>query len=80
MKYEKGTEEVKVKKNIRTGIIIFIWIILWQLAALAIGRPIFFVGPVEVCQALFQQILVVCPLHQGGKLRRPGIQASDLGG
>ena len=56
MKYEKGTAKVKIKKNIRTGIIIFIWIILWQLAALAIGRPIFFVGPAEVCQALFQQV------------------------
>lgn len=47
---------MKTGKGIRTGIIIFIWIIIWQITALLINRSIFFVGPVEVCLALMQQI------------------------
>lgn len=47
---------MRIKKNIRTGLVIFIWIILWQIAAWVIGRPIFFVGPMEVCESLVMQI------------------------
>lgn len=47
---------MKVKKRIRTGIIILIWIILWQMAAVIINRPIFFVGPIEVVQSFLTQV------------------------
>ena len=44
------------RKSVRTGIIIFIWILIWQAVAGIINRPIFFVGPVDVCGALISQM------------------------
>lgn len=45
-----------MKKSVRTGIIIAIWLALWQLAAWSIDRSIVFVGPAEVCRALAAQV------------------------
>lgn len=45
-----------MKKKYRTVLIIAIWILLWQLAAVLIDRKIIFVGPLEVVKALAEQV------------------------
>lgn len=45
-----------MKKQFRSILIIGIWIVLWQLAAVLIDRKIIFVGPLDVVQALAVQI------------------------
>lgn len=45
-----------MKKRVRTGVLIFIWLCIWQAAAWGIGNRILFVGPVEVLGALKEQI------------------------
>ena len=47
-----------MKKKFRSFIIIFIWIALWQLAAVAIQNKIIFVGPWEALQSLSVQIFL----------------------
>lgn len=42
----------------RAGIWLF-WLILWQLASMAVGNAILLVGPAEVIQALLSQIFTV---------------------
>lgn len=45
-----------MKKKYRSVLIISIWILLWQLAAVLINKKIIFVGPLEVAKALAEQI------------------------
>ncbi len=48
-----------MKKQYRTVIIIAVWILLWQLAAMVINKRIIFVGPAEVAAALAGQAVKV---------------------
>lgn len=43
-------------KKIRTLLILGVWLLLWQAAAIGIGSRILFVGPWEVCRALAAQV------------------------
>lgn len=45
-----------MKKKYRSVLIIAIWILLWQMAAVLIDKKIIFVGPLEVAKALAEQI------------------------
>lgn len=45
-----------MKKQYRSILIICIWILLWQTAAVWIDRKIIFVGPLDVAEALVMQI------------------------
>ena len=45
-----------MKKKYRSILIISIWVLLWQLAAVLINKKIIFVGPLEVVKALAEQI------------------------
>lgn len=44
------------KKSIRTILVLLFWLIVWQLAALAIGQDYFLVSPIEVIRTLFYQV------------------------
>ena len=44
------------KKNIQIALVLLFWLIVWQLAAYAIGQDLFLVSPVKVIMILLDQI------------------------
>ncbi|MGI6733339.1 MAG: ABC transporter permease [Anaerovoracaceae bacterium] len=44
------------KKNAQTVLALIFWLIVWQLAASAIGQDLFLVSPVKVIRILFNQV------------------------
>lgn len=44
------------KKNIRTTLVLLFWLIVWQVAANAIGQDLFLVSPVRVIAILIEQV------------------------
>lgn len=43
-------------RKLRTVLILAVWILIWQASAVWIDNRIVFVGPLEVCRALVQQV------------------------
>lgn len=46
-----------MKKRVRMVGVAAVWICLWQLAAVLVQNPVIFVGPLDVCRVLVQQVI-----------------------